>query len=217
MELHVESAMNREEELKLLIRRFLELIGEDPDREGLRETPSRVAKMWLNELTRGYRVNPKEYVKVFEVDEYVRYRDLVIIKDVPVKSICEHHLLPFFGYAHVAYIPSERVLGFSKFARIVDAYSKRLQLQERLTEQVADFLMDVLRPKGLLLVIEAIHTCALVRGIEEPMFMATLASRGVFKDNEELRLNTIKILKELPIRSGNEGIKNYLFNRFNNL
>ena len=214
MELHVESAMNREEELKLLIRRFLELIGEDPDREGLRETPSRVAKMWLNELTKGYRVNPKEYVKVFEVDEYIRYRDLVIIKDVPVKSICEHHLLPFFGYAHVAYIPSGRVLGFSKFARIVDAYSKRLQLQERLTEQVADFLMNVLRPKGLLLVIEAIHTCALVRGIEEPMFMTTIASRGVFKDDEELRLNIIKILKELPIRGKNEWIKDHLFNCF---
>jgi len=187
--------MSKEKELEELVRRFLIIIGENPDREGLKETPKRVARMWLNELTLGYRVNPKDYVKVFEVDEYLRYGDMVIVQDVPVRSMCEHHLLPFFGYAHIAYIPNDKVLGFSKFARIIEVYSKKLQLQERLTQEVADFLVETLNPKGLLLMIEAIHTCALIRGVEEPMFMITLASRGVFREKPELINEALSIIK----------------------
>ncbi len=187
--------MSKEKELEELVRRFLIIIGENPDREGLKETPKRVARMWLNELTLGYRVNPKDYVKVFEVDEYLRYGDMVVVQDVPVRSMCEHHLLPFFGYAHIAYIPNDKVLGFSKFARIIEVYSKKLQLQERLTQEVADFLVETLNPKGLLLMIEAIHTCALIRGVEEPMFMITLASRGVFREKPELINEALSIIK----------------------
>ena len=187
--------MSKEKELEELVRRFLIIIGENPDREGLKETPKRVARMWLNELTLGYRVNPKDYVKVFEVDEYLRYGDMVIVQDVPVRSMCEHHLLPFFGYAHIAYIPNDKVLGFSKFARIIEVYSKKLQLQERLTQEVADFLVETLNPKGLLLMIEAIHICALIRGVEEPMFMITLASRGVFREKPELINEALSIIK----------------------
>ena len=186
-----EEVMGRLEEL---VKEFLRLIGEDPSREGLKETPKRVACMWLEELVSGYWEDPSKYVKVFNVEEYVRYEDLVLVKDVPVRSICEHHLLPFFGKAHLAYIPTDKVLGFSKFSRILNVYSRRLQLQERLTQQVADFLFSTLRPKGLVLIIEAIHTCALVRGVEEPMVMTTVASRGLLREDKKLRSEVISLL-----------------------
>jgi GTP cyclohydrolase I len=180
--------------MKDWIREFLKLIGEDPNREGLRETPERVARMWFGELTKGYRVDPKEFVKTFNLDVEEEFKGIVVIRDVPVRSICEHHLLPFFGYAHIAYIPGSKVLGFSKFARIVDAFAKRLQLQERLTTQIADFLMQFLKPSGLLLIIEAIHTCALVRGVEEPMYLTTQATRGVFAEDADLRKDAISLI-----------------------
>ncbi len=180
--------------LEELVKEFLKLIGEDPSREGLKETPRRVARMWLEELVSGYWEDPSKYVKVFNVEEYVRYEDLVLVKDVPVRSVCEHHLLPFFGKAHLAYIPTDKVLGFSKFSRILNVYSRRLQLQERLTQQVADFLFNTLRPKGLVLIIEAIHTCALVRGVEEPMVMTTVVSRGLLREDRKLRSEVISLL-----------------------
>ncbi len=194
-----------EKKLEDLVREFLVLIGEDPNREGLRETPTRVARMWLHELTVGYRTNPKDFIKIFNVKDYVKYNDVVIIRDVPLKSICEHHLLPFFGLAHLAYIPNGIVLGFSKFARVLDVFAKKLQLQERLTEEVANFLYEELRPKGLVLVIEAIHTCALIRGVEEPMFMTTIAYRGIFTENTELRCEVLRLLigTEEPRSVGN--------------
>ncbi len=185
---------NRLRRIEELVREFIELIGDDPNREGLKETPKRVARMWVEELASGYWEDPSKYVKLFSIEEYLRYEDIVLVKDVPVRSICEHHLLPFFGKAHLAYIPTEKVLGFSKFARILSVYSRRLQLQERLTQQVADFLDSTLRPKGLLLVIEALHTCALVRGVEEPMIMTTITSRGVLRDNGELRSEVLSLL-----------------------
>ncbi len=184
------------ERIEELVREFLQVIGEDVSREGLRETPERVARMWVDELIAGYFERPQDYVKKFRVDgksSNVR-GDLVIVKDVPVRSICEHHLLPFFGYAHIAYIPTKEVLGFSKFARIINVFGKRLQIQERLTEEVADYLNTLLKPMGLLLVMETIHTCALVRGVEEPMHMVTVASRGAFKDDESLRSEAMSIL-----------------------
>ncbi len=188
----------KKKRLEELVREFLELIGENPDRDGLKDTPSRVARMWLEELSSGYREDPSTYVKKFQVNEgHVSYGDLVIVKDIPVRSICEHHLLPFYGYAHIAYIPREEVLGFSKFARIINVFAKRLQIQERLTQQVADFLMQYLKPKGLLLVIEAVHTCALVRGVEEPMNMVTIAARGVFEENDLMRMEALSAINEL--------------------
>ncbi len=189
--------MGRQEELKELVRKFLELIGEDPNREGLRETPERVARMWLNELTAGYRDDPSKYLKKFGVGSYLKYGDTVVVVDVPVRSMCEHHLLPFFGVSHIAYIPRNEVLGFSKFARIVDSFARRLQLQERLTQQVADFLYESLRPEGLLLIIESLHTCALIRGVEEPMHMVTAASRGVFREKPKLRREVEEIIRSV--------------------
>jgi GTP cyclohydrolase I len=177
---------SRRQLVRKLVEEFLKAIGEDPGREGLKETPDRVARMWLEELASGYFVDPTTYVKTFEVEEYEGREGLVAVTNIPTRSICEHHLLPFFGYTHIVYIPSGRVMGFSKFARVIKVLSSRLQIQERLTEQVADFLNEVLNPKGLLVVMEALHTCALIRGVEESMTMTTVALRGVFREQREL-------------------------------
>jgi len=178
-----------------LVREFLITIGENVNREGLQETPERVARMWIDELISGYFNNPDRYVKKFSVKpSKLKHKEIVVIRDVPVRSVCEHHLLPIYGYAYIAYIPNEQVLGFSKFARIIDVFSKRLQIQERLTEEIADYLDKALRPEGLVLMINALHTCALIRGVEEPMFMTTLTARGVFEKDESLKREVISIL-----------------------
>lgn len=177
---------SREEAIKKVIERLLEALGEDPTRDGLRETPSRVSRMWVEELAMGYFVNPSTYVKTFEVEEYEGREGLVAVTNIPTRSICEHHLLPFFGYTHIVYLPSGKVLGFSKFARVIKVLSSKLQIQERLTEQIADFLDEVLNPKGLLVLQEALHTCALIRGVEESMTMTTMALRGVFREQREM-------------------------------
>lgn len=176
-----------------LVREFLRLIGDDPEREGLRETPERVARMWVNELSSGYGEDPRTYLKTFD-GSYLQFGDMVVIRDAPVRSTCEHHLLPFFGRAHLAYIPDGQILGFSKFSRVVSSFARRLQLQERLTAEVANFLYSELRPKGLFLVIEATHTCALVRGVEEPLHMVTTAARGVFREMPELVERALKLM-----------------------
>ncbi len=176
-----------------LVREFLRLIGEDPEREGLRETPERVARMWVRELSSGYWENPRTYLKTFD-GSYLQFGDMVVIRDAPVRSMCEHHLLPFFGRAHLAYIPDGQVLGFSKFSRVVSSFARRLQLQERLTAEVANFLYRELSPKGLFLVIEATHTCALVRGVEEPLYMVTTAARGVFREMPELIERALRLI-----------------------
>ncbi len=187
-------------ELAEIVKKFLEIVGEDPEREGLRDTPERVARMWLDELARGYLVNPDEYVKTFNYEgdngeEIVeRWNNIVIVYDIPVRSMCEHHLLPIVGVAAIAYIPSSKVLGFSKFARIVDAFSRRLQVQERLTNQIADFVSDYLDAKGVMVFIEAIHLCALHRGVREPIKMVTSAMRGVFEKDADLRREVIEIM-----------------------
>ncbi|PUA31778.1 MAG: hypothetical protein B7O98_08235 [Zestosphaera tikiterensis] len=188
--------MRRFAELKELVKKFLELIGEDPERPELRETPERVARMWLEELTVGYSLNPDEQVKTFSVNHvgYGRFGSFVVVSNVPVRSICEHHLLPFYGYAHIAYIPSNEVLGLSKFVRVVNVFSRRLQLQERLTEEIADFLESRLKPKGLALMVEALHTCALVRGVEEPLTMSTVTFRGVLAEDTSLRREALELL-----------------------
>ena len=161
------------------VRRILEEIGEDPDRQGLLGTPERVHRMYT-ELTAGYHVDPERLINnaIFDVD----YSEMVIVKDIPFYSLCEHHLLPFFGTAAVAYIPRGRVIGLSKIPRIVEMYARRLQVQERLTQQVAEFLQDRLAPQGVGVVMEATHLCAVMRGVRKPgTIMTTSSVLGLFR------------------------------------
>jgi GTP cyclohydrolase I len=167
------------------VRQILEEIGEDPDRQGLVGTPERVHRMYT-ELTAGYHVDPDRLINnaVFDVD----YSEMVVVKDIPFYSLCEHHLLPFFGSAAVAYIPRGRVIGLSKIPRVVEMYARRLQVQERLTQQVADFLMDCLAPQGVGVVLEATHLCAVMRGVRKPgTIMTTSAVLGLFRTRDRTR------------------------------
>jgi len=167
------------------VRTILTEIGEDPDRSGLRDTPARVHRMYA-ELTGGYDVDADEVLNdaVFDVD----YSEMVVVKGIPFHSLCEHHMLPFAGTAAVAYIPDQRVIGLSKIPRVVDMYARRLQLQERFTQQVADFLMERLEPKGVGVVVEASHLCASMRGVRKPgMVMTTSAVLGLFRSSDKTR------------------------------
>jgi GTP cyclohydrolase I len=167
-------------DFEALVRRQLQLIGEDPDREGLQRTPERVSKS-LAWLTRGYAMSVEDVVggAVFEES----HESMVMVRDIELYSLCEHHLLPFFGRAHVAYIPDGRIVGLSKLARIVEVFARRLQVQERLTEQVAQAIEDVLRPRGVGVVIEATHLCMMMRGVEKQNSRTiTSALRGEFRD-----------------------------------
>jgi GTP cyclohydrolase I len=167
------------------VRTILREIGEDPDRAGLVDTPARVERMY-RELTAGYSMPPEEVLNeaVFEVD----YSEMVLVKDIPFHSLCEHHMLPFAGIAAVAYIPDGRVIGLSKIPRIVDMYARRLQIQERLTQEIADFLMVHLAPKGVGVVVEATHLCASMRGVRKPgMVMTTSAVLGLFRKSDKTR------------------------------
>ena len=167
------------------VRKILVEIGEDPDRAGLADTPQRVHRMYA-ELTAGYGMDPRDVLNdaVFEVD----YSEMVVVKDISFHSLCEHHLLPFAGTAAVAYIPAGRVIGLSKIPRVVDMYARRLQLQERLTQQVADFLMEQLEPQGVGVVVEATHLCASMRGVRKPgMIMTTSAVLGLFRSSDKTR------------------------------
>ncbi len=171
--------------IEAAVRQILVEIGEDPGRDGLRATPDRMHRMY-HELTAGYHVDPERLINhaVFEVD----YSEMVVVKDIPFYSLCEHHLLPFFGSAHVAYIPDGRVIGLSKIPRIVEMYARRLQVQERMTQQVAEFLMDRLAPKGVGVVLEATHLCAAMRGVRKPgTVMTTAAVLGLFRRNDKTR------------------------------
>ncbi len=167
------------------VREILMEMGEDPDREGLTGTPGRVHRMYA-ELTAGYHVNPERLLNgaLFDVD----YAEMVVVKEIPFYSLCEHHLLPFFGVAAVAYIPDRRVVGLSKIPRIVEMYARRLQVQERLTRQIADFLQDRLQPVGTGVVIEATHLCAVMRGVRKPgTVMTTSHVLGLFRRNQNTR------------------------------
>ncbi len=158
---------------------MLEAIGEDPNREGLRETPGRVARMY-SDMLNSTNQEPDEELKLFHTQEH---DEMIIVKDIFFASLCEHHLLPFIGKAHIAYIPEDnRITGLSKIARVVDSLARRLQLQERLTTEIADTIMRLLRPKGILVVMEAEHTCMTVRGIKKPGSRAvTSAVRGALR------------------------------------
>jgi GTP cyclohydrolase I len=165
--------------------RMLRAFGEDPDREGLLRTPDRVARMY-EELLAGYRVDPVAMINdaCFEVD----YDEMVIVRDIEFYSLCEHHMLPFLGRAHVAYIPKGKVIGLSKIPRIVDMFARRLQVQERMTRQIADFLMGLLQPRGVAVVIEAVHLCSMMRGVKKhDARMTTSAMLGGFRTNPSTR------------------------------
>jgi len=171
--------------IEAAVREILLEIGEDPTREGLVATPDRMHRMY-RELTAGYLVDPERLINgaVFEVG----YSEMVVVKDIPFYSLCEHHLLPFFGSAHVAYVPEGRVIGLSKIPRIVEMYARRLQVQERMTQQIADFLMERLEPKGVGVVLEATHLCAAMRGVRKPgTVMTTAAVQGLFRRNDKTR------------------------------
>lgn len=172
---------------------ILEAIGEDPARKDLLGTPERVAEMY-EEILAGQSLDPK---KELEVLLEQRHEEIVLVKGIPLYSICEHHLLPFIGRAHVAYIPKGgRVTGLSKIARVVEILSKRLQVQERLTTQIASIIMEKLKPLGVMVVIEAEHLCMSMRGIKKPgILTVTSAVRGIFKENEKTRSETLVLMK----------------------
>jgi GTP cyclohydrolase I len=175
------------------VRMILEAIGENPDREGLRETPARVARMY-EEIFCGLWEDPQDHlIKMFSED----HEEMVLVKDIPIYSMCEHHLLPFFGKAHVAYIPRKgSVTGLSKLARVVECFAKRPQLQERLTSQIADAIMKKLSPYGVLVVIEAEHMCMTLRGVRKPGSKTiTSAVRGTFQKNEVTRAEALALIK----------------------
>jgi GTP cyclohydrolase I len=182
------------------VREILLAVGENPDREGLLKTPNRVARSYA-ELRSGLRVDPKHHLKtVF----HERYDEVVLLRDIDFHSLCEHHLLPFTGKAHVAYIPDGRVVGLSKLARLVEGYARRPQVQERLTTEIADALMDELNPVGAACVIEAVHTCMTIRGAKKPgSVMVTSALRGIFKDCPMSRAEILALMHH----NGNSNIK----------
>lgn len=191
MMMETENAIDRR---KHLVRQLLLTIGEDPEREGLRDTPKRVAKSW-EEFFKGYGQDPEKILST-SFEEIGGYNDVVILKDIRLESHCEHHMLPIIGKVHIAYLPDQRVVGISKLARVVEAYGKRLQVQERLTAQIADAIESVLKPQGVMVVVDAKHSCIGLRGIHKPdSSMVTSAVRGKFFDNEVLRMETLNLFR----------------------
>jgi GTP cyclohydrolase I len=176
-----------------LTRDLLAKIGEDPDREGLKKTPERFEKA-IRYLTSGYRQDPREVLQraIFHED----YDEMVTVKDLDIFSLCEHHILPFFGKCHVAYIPRKNIVGLSKIARVVELYSRRLQVQERLTQEIATAIMDTLAPHGVAVVIEAFHLCMIMRGVEKQNSKAvTSAMLGVFRTRQSTRMEFMELIK----------------------
>jgi GTP cyclohydrolase I len=173
------------------VREILLAVGEDIEREGLKKTPERVAKMYA-ELLAGMQKNPEKHLRSVFTENY---EEIVLLREIPFYSICEHHLMPFIGQAHVAYLPSGRILGISKLARIVDCFARRLQSQERLTYQIADFIMNKLKPQGVAVVLEASHSCMTIRGIKKPgSVMVTSALRGIFKRDPRSRSEIMSLM-----------------------
>ena len=175
------------------VKDILEAIGEDPKREGLRDTPRRVASMY-EEIFGGISRDPKEELAVFFEKEH---DEIILLKDIPLYSVCEHHMLPFVGKAHVAYIPDKnRITGLSKIARVVDTLSRRLQVQERLTTEIAEIIMKKLKPKGILVIIEAEHLCMSMRGVKKPgVLTTTSAVRGIFRTSQKTRSEALELMR----------------------
>ena len=183
--LFMDSEMDQET-IRESVHKMLKAFGEDPEREGLRRTPDRVARMY-EELLEGYRTDPVALLNdaLFEVE----YDEMVLVRDIEFYSLCEHHMLPFIGRAHVAYIPNGRVIGLSKIPRIVDLFARRLQVQERMTGQVADFIEEVLHPRGVAVVVEAIHLCSMIRGVKKhDSRMTTSKMLGAFRTDLAMRM-----------------------------
>jgi GTP cyclohydrolase I len=175
----------RRNEIAAAVRKILVEVGEDPDRDGLRRTPERISRMY-DEILAGYDTDPIALLNeaLFDVD----YDEMVVVKDIEFFSMCEHHMLPFFGRAHVAYSPCGKVIGLSKIPRIVEMFARRLQVQERMTRQIADLIEEILQPYGVAVVIEASHLCSMMRGVKkEQARMVTSAMLGCFKDNNKTR------------------------------
>lgn len=180
------------EELSTIYYRVLKLIGEDPDREGLKDTPKRVAKA-MSFLTMGYNQNPCAILNSAKFNE--EYRQMVLVKDIDIYSMCEHHMLPFIGKAHVAYIPDNHITGLSKIARVVDAFSRRLQVQERLTTQIRNCIQECLNPLGVAVVIEAKHMCMQIRGIQKQNSVTTTSAfTGIFLEKLNTREEFIHLI-----------------------
>ena len=180
------------ERIRRATRELLLAVGEDPDREGLRETPRRVAEMFA-ELFAGLHDDPRRHLRV-TFDE--RHKEMVVLRDIPFASVCEHHLLPFTGHAHIGYIPQGRVVGLSKLARLVEGYARRPQVQERMTSEIADAIMEELEPNGCGVVIEAVHTCMTIRGVRKPgSTMITSAMRGGFRRRAETRAEFMSFVR----------------------
>ena len=183
------------EEIKVNYREIIDLLGEDTTREGLIKTPERAAKA-MKFLTGGYEQDPKQILQSAMCNE--DYNEMVLVKDIELYSMCEHHMLPFFGKAHVAYIPNGKIVGLSKIPRVVDVFSRRLQVQERLTEQILDCINTTLQPRGVAVVIEASHMCMMMRGVQKQNSLTTTSGfRGAFKDtktrNEFLNLISARL------------------------
>jgi GTP cyclohydrolase I len=181
--------------LERAVREILLAVGEDPDREGLRKTPARVARSYA-ELMAGLHDDPQRHLRTVFNE---RYDEIVVLRDISFHSLCEHHLLPFMGVAHVAYLPDGKVVGLSKLARLVEGFARRPQVQERLTTQIADALLEQLNPKGAACVIEATHTCMTIRGVQKPgATMVTSALRGLFKSNPSSRAEVLSLMRRTP-------------------
>lgn len=190
--MRIEDIKKEDIALEGLVRDILKAIGEDPDREGLLKTPARVAKAY-EYLTSGYKQDINTVLNGAVYEE--KYNEMVIVKDIDFFSLCEHHLLPFYGKCHVAYLPNGRILGLSKVPRIVEVFSRRLQVQERLTQQIADTLYDCLKPNGVAVVIEARHLCMMMRGVEKQNSVATTSAMlGVFRDDEKTRGEFLRLV-----------------------
>ena len=182
---------NNRDDLAALVKQQLTHLGEDPSREGLVRTPERVAKSF-EFLTSGYRTDVQSLINgaIFEED----CSEMVLVRDIEIYSLCEHHMLPFFGRAHVAYIPDGRIIGLSKIPRIVDAFARRLQVQERLTQQVAEALNDALGPRGVAVVVEARHLCMMMRGVEKQNSSATTSAMlGLFREDPKTRMEFLEL------------------------
>jgi GTP cyclohydrolase I len=180
------------EKIKKAVRMIIEEIDPDPERPDIVKTPERVARMY-EEIFSGSFQNPEEAFKALLAEQH---DEIVLVKDIPVFSMCEHHMLPFYGIAHVGYIPKgNRISGLSKLARVVDVYAKRLQVQERLTSSIADLIVKKLKPRGVIVVIEAEHLCMIMRGVKKPgSYTVTSAVRGIFKENEKTRAVALSLI-----------------------
>lgn len=186
--------MNKQLQLKNAAAQILSALGENTEREGLRDTPNRVADSWLD-LTSGYGISASDIIKdaIFPSESL----GMVLQKDIEFYSLCEHHLLPFFGHVHVAYIPDQKIVGLSKVGRIIDIFAKRLQVQEHLTQQIANSLHDVLKPKGVAVFVEAQHFCMMMRGVKKQgNITQTTEYRGVFEQDFNLRLEFLQAIKK---------------------